>query len=35
MCNELYENLAFDEVCRFLKASGYDGVEVAPFTLAE
>ena len=34
MCNELYENWAFDRVCRFLKESGYDGVEVAPFTLA-
>ena len=34
MCNELYENWAFDEVCRFVKTSGYDGVEVAPFTLA-
>ena len=34
MCNELYENWAFDAVCQFLKASGYDGVEVAPFTLA-
>src|SRR6188508_1996153 len=34
MCNELYENWNFDEVCKFLKQSGYDGVEVAPFTLA-
>jgi sugar phosphate isomerase/epimerase len=34
MCNELYENWTFDRVCRFLKQSGYDGVEVAPFTLA-
>jgi sugar phosphate isomerase/epimerase len=34
MCNELYENWKFDDVCRFLKKSGYDGVEVAPFTLA-
>jgi sugar phosphate isomerase/epimerase len=34
MCNELYENWKFDDVCRFLKESGYDGVEVAPFTLA-
>ena len=34
MCNELYENWKFDDVCRFLKQSGYDGVEVAPFTIA-
>jgi len=34
MCNELYENWKFDDVCKFLKETGYDGVEVAPFTLA-
>ena len=34
MCNELYENWSFGDTCRFLKKSGYDGVEVAPFTLA-
>src|SRR3954454_17831370 len=34
MCNELYESWKFDDVCRFLKQAGYDGVEVAPFTLA-
>lgn len=34
MCNELYENWAFDDVCQFLKKSGYEGVEVAPFTVA-
>ena len=34
MCNELFENWNFDRVCRFLKQSGYEGVEVAPFTLA-
>ncbi|MFL6279526.1 MAG: sugar phosphate isomerase/epimerase family protein [Vicinamibacterales bacterium] len=34
MCNELYENWKFDDVCNFLKQAGYDGVEVAPFTLA-
>jgi sugar phosphate isomerase/epimerase len=34
MCNELYENWSFGDTCRFLKQSGYDGVEVAPFTLA-
>ena len=34
MCNELYENWSFGDTCRFLRQSGYDGVEVAPFTLA-
>lgn len=34
MCNELYENWSFSDTCQFLKKSGYDGVEVAPFTLA-
>src|SRR5574338_83954 len=34
MCNELYENWSFGDTCRFLRQSGYEGVEVAPFTLA-
>src|SRR5690606_18438375 len=34
ICNELFEGWAFDRVCRFVKATGYDGLEVAPFTLA-
>jgi sugar phosphate isomerase/epimerase len=34
MCNELYEDWKFEDVCKFLKETGYDGVEVAPFTLA-
>ena len=34
ICNELFENWAFDEVCRFAKDVGYDGLELAPFTLA-
>ena len=34
MCNELYENWSFGDTRQFLKKSGYDGVEVAPFTLA-
>ena len=32
ICNELFEGWAFERVCRFIKAAGYDGVEVAPFT---
>ena len=34
ICNELFEGWAFDDMCRVSKAAGYDGVEVAPFTLA-
>jgi sugar phosphate isomerase/epimerase len=34
ICNELFEGWAFDEMCRASKAAGYDGIEVAPFTLA-
>ena len=34
ICNELFENWAFDRVCRYVKSIGYDGLEVAPFTLA-
>jgi sugar phosphate isomerase/epimerase len=34
ICNEVFEGWAFDETCRASKAAGYDGVEVAPFTLA-
>ena len=34
ICNELFEGWRFDRVCRFVKDVGYDGLEVAPFTLA-
>src|SRR5918992_2368194 len=34
ICNELFEGWAFDRVCRFVKSVGYDGLELAPFTLA-
>ena len=34
ICNELFEGWDFDRVCRFVKDAGYDGLEVAPFTLA-
>lgn len=34
ICNELFEAWPFDQVCRFIKSAGYDGLEVAPFTLA-
>ena len=34
ICNELFEGWEFDRVCRYVKSVGYDGLEVAPFTLA-
>ena len=33
-CNEQFEGWDFGRVCRFVKEAGYDGLEVAPFTLA-
>ncbi len=34
ICNELFEGWPFDKVCRFSRDTGYEGIEVAPFTLA-
>jgi sugar phosphate isomerase/epimerase len=34
ICNELFEDWDFGQVCRTVKALGYDGLEIAPFTLA-
>lgn len=34
ICNELFENWDFADVCKSAKAIGYDGLEIAPFTLA-
>jgi sugar phosphate isomerase/epimerase len=34
ICNELFEGWEFGAVCRTVKAIGYDGLEIAPFTLA-
>jgi sugar phosphate isomerase/epimerase len=34
ICNELFEGWEFAEVCKAVKALGYDGLEIAPFTLA-
>lgn len=34
ICNEQFEGWDFARICRFVKSAGYDGLEVAPFTLA-
>ena len=33
ICNETYQNSSFEQTCEHIKSCGYDGVEVAPFTL--
>jgi len=35
LCNEMFEKRPMAEVCPTVKRLGYDGLEVAPFTLAE
>lgn len=35
ICNEMFENWAFPDVCREARKAGYQGVEISPFTLAE
>jgi D-psicose/D-tagatose/L-ribulose 3-epimerase len=35
MCNEAFESWSLEDTCRSLKQAGYDGIEIAPFTLAE
>jgi sugar phosphate isomerase/epimerase len=34
ICNELFEGWEFERVCAYVKSVGYEGLEVAPFTLA-
>ena len=35
MCNEAFEKRPFAESCKVLRAAGYSGIELAPFTLGE
>jgi D-psicose/D-tagatose/L-ribulose 3-epimerase len=35
ICNEIFQGWDFRESCRFMRAAGYQGIEIAPFTLAE
>ena len=34
MCNEAFGETSFVETCRTLRGAGYEGIEIAPFTLA-
>jgi sugar phosphate isomerase/epimerase len=35
ICNELFQEWPWERICDFAAQAGYDGVEVAPFTLAD
>ncbi|MFN7920178.1 MAG: sugar phosphate isomerase/epimerase family protein [Bryobacteraceae bacterium] len=35
VCNEVYEGWKFPDTCRSIKKLGYQGIEIAPFTLNE
>lgn len=35
VCNEVFEQTPFAEACAAMRRLGYEGVEIAPFTLAE
>lgn len=35
ICNEVYQGWEFDRACRHARNTGYEGIEIAPFTLAE
>lgn len=35
ICNEAFDKWDFAEACRVMKKLGYEGIEIAPFTLAE
>ncbi|MEZ5354377.1 MAG: sugar phosphate isomerase/epimerase family protein [Bryobacteraceae bacterium] len=35
ICNEVFEGWDFADTCKAVKEAGYDGIEIAPFTLAE
>jgi sugar phosphate isomerase/epimerase len=35
ICNETYQGWTFPDACKHVAASGYEGIEIAPFTLSD
>lgn len=35
VCNEVFENWKFADACQAIRKAGYEGIEIAPFTLSE
>lgn len=35
ICNEVYQGWDFEKSCRHIRETGYQGIEIAPFTLSE
>ncbi len=35
ICNELFKELPFEKACHEIRSAGYEGVEIAPFTIAD
>ena len=35
ICNEIYQGWSFHDACKSIRNIGYEGIEIAPFTLAE
>lgn len=35
LCNEVIRSLSFPDQCKFARDTGYDGLEIAPFTLGD
>lgn len=35
ICNETFQNWGWEPTCRYVAEAGYEGIEIAPYTLAE